>query len=91
MQGQTSSRSSALSVLRIAFVIALAVSALSGCERWKIGGIEIDARANEICWAWGQSLPTRSRRDTAQTKTEITRAYADFKTACPEHEHLIPE
>jgi len=44
----------------------------------------------ELCRSWGESLPTRSRTDTAQTRAEIQVGYADFANACPAFAHLIP-
>jgi hypothetical protein len=43
-----------------------------------------------LCRIWGESLPTRSRADTAQTSAEIGDAYSDFAAACPEFHDLIP-
>ena len=44
----------------------------------------------EQCFQWGNSLPSRSRSDTQQTKDEIQIAYGTFLAACPEFAHLIP-
>ena len=41
-----------------------------------------------VCW--GESLPTRSRADTAQTQVEIAESYADFVAACPGAAGLVP-
>lgn len=46
---------------------------------------------NELCAQWGESLATRSRLDTEQTKDEIQESYARFSLACPKHLHLLPE
>lgn len=35
-----------------------------------------------LCTTWQESLPTRSRRDTLQTQTEIGNQYDDFIVAC---------
>lgn len=43
-----------------------------------------------LCRLWGESLPTRSHSDTAQTQAEIGAAYADFGAACPKSVNLIP-
>ena len=48
------------------------------------------ATETALCQIWGQSLPTRSRADTAQTQNEIGAAYADFAAACPDWKGLIP-
>lgn len=37
----------------------------------------------EICRAWRDSLPTRSSRDTEQTRAEIGTAYDVQAAACP--------
>lgn len=41
------------------------------------------ATESEICRAWRDSLPSRSRSDTAQTRAEIGRAYDVQAAACP--------
>lgn len=38
----------------------------------------------EICRAWRDSLPTRSREDTGGTRVEIGKAYDVQAAACPE-------
>lgn len=43
-----------------------------------------------LCLVWGQSLATRSHRDTAQTKDEIEAGYAIFARVCPSRIALIP-
>ena len=60
---------------------------LSGCADLRMPDT---ATEQTLCRVWGESLPTRSRQDTDETKREIARAYADFAAACPELEHLIP-
>lgn len=64
---------------------------LTGCDRSKTpdGGTDT-ATAASLCRTWGESLPTRSRSDTAVTKIEIGETYADFAVACPDFIHLIP-
>lgn len=51
---------------------------------------QVSATEAELCRSWGESLPTRSRMDTAQTSAEIQVGYADFMNACPAFEHLVP-
>jgi len=68
-------------------VTACAMIALSGCMTSTVPG---GATERELCLSWGESLPTRSRQDTAQTVEEIQIAYADFANACPAFKHLIP-
>lgn len=65
----------------------IAALILSGCSH-STGGAT--ATENTLCRIWGESLPTRSRTDTAQTQTEIGEAYADFAAACPAYAGLIP-
>jgi len=48
------------------------------------------ATERTLCRVWGESLPTRSRSDTEETKREIAMAYADFVAACRDHAHLVP-
>ena len=48
------------------------------------------ATEEAICDAIGHALPTRSRSDTTQTSDEITRLYATYAAACPQHQRLIP-
>ncbi len=73
--------------MRLLIGSATAALILSGCAPLTTGA---GATENALCRAWGESLPTRSRQDTAQTKDEIGSAYADFAAACPAHRHLVP-
>lgn len=52
--------------------------------------MQVTATEAELCRSWGESLPTRSRSDTVQTRAEIQVGYADFLNACPGLEHLVP-
>lgn len=63
-------------------------SSISGCATWPGAATATEAARCEI---WGKSLPTRSRSDTAQMQAEISRAYAAFLLACPDHYYLLPE
>ena len=72
-------------ILKPASLITVLI--LSGCASMKTPGT---ATERTLCRVWGESLPTRSRSDTQQTQTEISEAYADFATACPDYERLIP-
>ena len=60
---------------------------LTACAPSKM---QATATETTLCRVWGESLPTRSRRDTEQTKVEIEQGYADFAAACPDHAHLVP-
>ena len=60
---------------------------LSGCVNTTTPG---GATERTLCRVWGESLPTRSRSDTAQTQLEVAEAYADFEAACGEYGYLIP-
>ncbi len=42
------------------------------------------ATEREICIAWGESLPSRSREDTQQTREEIGEAYDTQAAVCVE-------
>jgi len=62
-------------------ISAAALAMLTGCTQMKIneaGG----ATEQAICDVWQDSLPSRSRSDTAQTIKEIGRAYDQFEAAC---------
>ena len=41
------------------------------------------ATERELCIAWRDSLPTRSKSDTEETRAEIGRAYDVQAAACP--------
>lgn len=69
------------------FAAGLALIALTSCGNTMTQG---GATENALCQLWGESLPTRSKSDTPQTKNEIQEAYADFVIACPQWEHLVP-
>jgi len=49
-----------------------------GCLPVATGG----ATESAICNEWFESLPTRSREDSAQTQNEIQRAYAVQDAVC---------
>lgn len=82
---------------------ALSAAGLMGCENLSsLGGATMIPPAataqnnvtpveNEICAAWGMSLPTRSHHDTTQTADEIGASYTVFAAVCPHHTDLIPE
>lgn len=54
----------------------------SGCATMKqTGAVTETERA--ACEAWRDSLPSRSRSDTAQTRAEIGDGYDVFLAACP--------
>lgn len=63
------------------------MTALIGCVPSMTQVTETEA---ELCRSWGESLPTRSRSDTAQTQAEIQVGYADFLNACPAFPKLVP-
>lgn len=52
---------------------------------------QVTATEAELCRSWGESLPTRSRADSAQTRAEIQVGYADFLNACPAFSKLVPQ
>ena len=67
--------------------IATLVIGLGGCGTMLP---QSSATEVELCRSWGESLPSRSRSDTDQTKAEIQISYADFQNACPAFAHLLP-
>ena len=69
------------------FAAVFLLTVPSGCVNWMT---QAGATEGALCETWGESLPTRSRRDTEQTASEIQTAYADFLNACPAWAHLIP-
>ena len=70
----------------IAALLATALI-LTGCANTKVTA---GATETALCRIWGESLPTRSRLDTARTQREIGESYADFGAACPQWEDLVP-
>lgn len=70
------------------FAIALSATLLMSCENTRVGD---SATEKELCIQWGESLATRSRLDTEQTKAEIQESYARFSLSCPKHLHLLPK
>jgi len=73
--------------------MTLAAIMLTGCAPSRIwdGAIDHGATEAELCRTWGESLPTRSRSDTARTADEIELGYTKFAAACPDFAHLIPD
>ena len=67
--------------------LLLAVFVAACAQKTAPHSSEVEA---EMCRQWGNSLATRSRQDTAQTKDEIQKGYASFSLACPSWKHLIP-
>ena len=66
--------------MRKTFAIASMLFLIGGCTTMTVAtGTE-----REICIAWRDSLPSRSRADTEQTRAEIGRAYDVQAAACPE-------
>lgn len=61
------------------FVTALTALALAGCQTTTVATVT----ERELCRQWRDSLPTRSRADTEQTRAEIGRAYDVQAAACP--------
>ena len=75
-------------MLKILKIACLAIALIPiGCVNMKAPDT---ATERTLCRVWGESLPTRSRMDTAQTQTEIAAAYADFVAACPQSQHWVP-
>jgi len=61
-------------------LIVLAVLPLSACLRVTP---EATATEQELCIAWRDSQPTRSRFDTERTQAEIGRSYDVQAASCP--------
>ena len=66
--------------LPFAGALTLCVASLSACVPTTRGATATEA---ELCIAWRDSLPTRSRSDTEQTQAEIGAAYDVQAAACP--------
>ncbi len=61
---------------------------ITGCGDTKMTG---GATERALCIEWGQSLPTRSHADSAQTADEIGEQYEVFAVSCPKFTNLIPK
>lgn len=57
--------------------------ATSGCDLERERMIAVTETERELCISWRDSLPTRSRSDTQQTRDEIGLAYDVHIAACP--------
>lgn len=66
--------------MRSAIALTLCGAILSACAPTTPAATAIEA---ELCRQWRDSLPTRSRSDTEQTRAEIGRAYDVQAAACP--------
>jgi hypothetical protein len=62
------------------FGIVSLTLAVAGCN---LTTPEATGTERALCEAWRDSLPSRSRSDTAQTQAEIGQAYAAQAAACP--------
>lgn len=67
-------------LMKSASVLTLCGVSLSACVQTMPAATAIEA---ELCRQWRDSLPTRSRQDTEQTRGEIGRAYDVQAAACP--------
>jgi hypothetical protein len=61
--------------------LGLTLLAVAGCATPRM--FEATATERELCIAWRDSLPTRSKSDTEETRAEIGRAYDVQAAACP--------
>lgn len=61
-------------------IFAAALGMLMSCSQTTTTGG--GATTEAMCDVWQQSLPSRSRADTAQTIEEIGRAYDVFESVC---------
>ena len=76
---------------RLLSAILLSAIFLTACGNTTTRAIETETDTEaELCRQWGNSLATRSRHDTGQTKDEIQAGYATFGLSCPNWKHLIP-
>jgi hypothetical protein len=71
--------------------LMLFAAILTGCSAITEKRATATDTETALCIAWGRSLPTRSHRDTQQTRDEITASYANFEAACPEQNELLPK
>ena len=75
--------------VRLLCAVALPLLA-GGCgTTTRTGAVTETERA--VCDAWRDSLPSRSRSDTIETRHAIGRAYDEFLAACPDHSLAFPE
>ncbi len=58
----------------------LLAAVTTGCSIPRTAAVTETERA--LCEAWGGSLPTRSRADTARTRIEVGMGYDAFLAAC---------
>jgi len=66
--------------IRSVIALTLCGASLSACSPMIPA---VTATEAELCRQWRDSLPTRSRSDTEQTRAEIGRAYDVQAAACP--------
>lgn len=64
----------------VKFGIVSTLLAVAGCGTMMTVATETE---DALCETWRDSLPSRSRSDSSQTKQEIGRQYEDFLAACP--------
>lgn len=69
------------------FAAASMLALTASCATTRTAATETEAA---LCRIWIDSLPTRSRSDTARTQDEITHAYATAPLACPAFAQSIP-
>ena len=75
-------------------IVLLLLTGLTACGSMKvpvIGRTEQYKSTAAVCTVLGNALPTRSTKDTQQTRDEITVLYADFSNACPQQKSMIPK
>lgn len=77
-----------------ALLMLCGMMALAGCETPALvenRTPEVTATEAALCRAWRDSLPGRSRQDTAQTQAEIGTAYDVQAAACPAFARFGPQ
>lgn len=72
-----------MNVLAKSAIALTLLVATSGCDPNRQRMIGATETERELCIAWRDSLPTRSRSDTERTRDEIGVAYDIHIAACP--------
>jgi len=65
--------------MRLLMIYAVALMLLVGCQMIPTQGSETE---QALCRAWQESLPSRSRQDTATTIEDVGRAIAVHEAVC---------
>lgn len=68
--------------MRMLLLSATALVMLGACASNEMTTPGVTETERALCDIWQESLPTRSKADTQQTRDEIGEAYDDFEAAC---------